>query len=127
MWVWAHIMCVLTNMYSTLISHGKQYSRTVHLLFQKRLNLDIVDGPARQCLMEFLALEMPGVDGSSLRQHLSVLKGLCVRLEGQTVCTQEQKGARMGSMGLCFLEQRQESDAMSGDSQAAAVKTGLHL
>lgn len=98
-WAWGprcgHVhtyMCVQTSVYSMFINHWKQCSRIVHLLFQKWLNHDIVDSPARQRLMEFWALETPGVDGSSLPQHLWILKGLCVCVERQGVCTQEQKG-----------------------------------
>lgn len=38
-----------------------------------------------------------------------------------------ERKARMGSMDLCFLELRQESDARIGDRQAAAMKAGMHL
>lgn len=87
-------MCVQTNVYGTLINHLMQCSRIVHLLFQKRLNHDFVDSPARQRLMEFLALETPGVDGSSLRQHLWILKELCVCLGGrrQSLHTEQREG-----------------------------------
>lgn len=97
-------MCVQTSVYSTLINHWKQCSRIVHLLFQKWLNHDIVDSPARQRLMEFWALETPGVDGSSLRQHLWILKGLCVCVWRGRECAhrsrREGKGGFYGSLLL---------------------------